>query len=276
IVTRLRESYGDFVLAARKVGIEFIQPAMTLIKWNEQHGEDGRMAAIPSPEELPFVPLPRSLTEQKALVEQMNAQYRDHVRNRVQPFLKRIQRCRTQLVLVDVLRILRNGVDAYNDTSQCIAEILRAYHDAWRPFRGIQQVLFAATKADHATKNYRANMTRLLDELVFKSKGHIKSGIPIASSEWFTSLRSTQEALMEDEKGPVEVLKGMLIGSSEQQAYSPGIVPSEWPEDEEWTFETPKFRFPEWQPRRMPKKDGSILPHMNLDKVIWKILEPCF
>lgn len=280
IFARLRESYGDYVSAAQKAGMEFVQPGRSLIKWDEKHGENSKSRTMPSPEELPFVPLPQSLiessTEQTGLVGQMISQYNRYVDEKVKPFIKRIQRCRSQLVLVDVLRILRNGVDAHNDTRDCITEILRAYHEAWQPFRGVRKVQFAATKADHATKNYRANMTRLLDDLVDKAKGPIKIRTPIVSSEWFTSLRSTQDALIEQHGKPMDVLKGVRIGSSEEQAFNPGLVPSEWPDDEDWTYGNAKYDFPEWQPKRMPKRDGSILPHMNFDKVLWEILESCF
>jgi uncharacterized protein len=267
----LRSAYGRYAFAAREKGLEFIQPAMALLNW---YNRDGGTES-PGPEELPFVPLTGSFAPQGPLIEDMRERYRDYVNNVVTPFVKRIRRCRTQLVLVDVLRVLRNGVEAYNDTRQCIAEILHAYHAAWRLFRGVKRVLFAATKADHATKSYRPNMTRLLDELVFKAKGHIKSGITIASSEWLASVRATEDGKQSVDGRPHEVLVGVLKGSDPQKTrfQEPGAVPAAWPFDENWEFGNGEFDFPEFEPRPVAKGDGAILPHINLDRVIWKILK---
>lgn len=276
ILAQLRAGYSRYVLAAYEAGLEFVQPSMTLIRWSEPSAQGHPRAKSPNADELPFVPLPKPLESRPELVERMTACYQEHLERQVKPFVKRIQRCHRQLVLVDVLRVLRNGVEAYNDTSRCIAEILRAYHNAWGPFHRIQQVLFAATKADHAPKNQRVNLTKLLDDLVFKARGAIRGIIPVASSEWFTSLQSTQDALTQFDGRPLDVLQGVRLGSQEIQAYHPGVVPMEWPEDEHWTLGNPMYDFPEWRPQQIPKKDGAILPHLNLDRIIWKILENCW
>jgi predicted YcjX-like family ATPase len=180
-------------------------------------------------------------------------------------------------VLVDVLKILRHGVVAYNDTRECISEILHAYHSPWRPFKGIKRVIFAATKADHATKSYRPNMTRLLDELISKAKGPIVNGVAIEKSEWFTSVRATSDGRSEWDGRPCEVLIGTMKGNTGQVIkYYPGVVPAEWPGNDEWVLDNRAYNFPEFEPLQLAKRDGAALPHLNLDRIIWKVLKGCF
>ncbi|HAB13425.1 MAG TPA: hypothetical protein DCE47_17230 [Planctomycetaceae bacterium] len=282
ILRSLRTAYARYAQAARRQGLEFIQPAMTLISWNERCDSSDQLPE-PTEDELPFVPLPSSSdsedesdSEIEQLRKQLTASFDKHKKRRVKPFLKRIRKCNNQLVLVDVLRILQNGKHAYNDTRQCIAEILRAYHTAWKPFGGINRALFAATKADHATKNSRSNMSKLLDALVTKAKGQLKGGIRTPESEWFTSIRVTKDAKERDGEKR-EVLNGTVKGRAEGPLnYLCGKVPPEWPNDENWVFGNPAYAFTEFEPTQLPTIDGSLWPHVNLDRVIWKILEGCF
>lgn len=274
IAEALHTAYSRYVLAARDAGMELIQPAMTLLKWHHRRETDPQSPELPLPDELPFVPLPACLDGEEVLWKDMAARYQDHVKQHVNPFLARIRGCNAQLVLVDVLRVLRNGVDVFNDTSRCIAEILAAYHRKdWWP-SGIKCILFAATKADHAAKNYRSNMTRLLGDVVQKAQGAVRGNVAIANPEYFSSLRATKDATAQLDGMPVEVLEGLRRGENTQGAYCPGVVPQEWPED--WSANEQRHQFPEWEPRTFPKKNGTRLPHINLDKVIWKLFASYF
>ncbi len=278
----LRTAYARYAEAARKQGLEFIQPAMTLVDWYERC-DTSDQPPNPTKQELPFVPLPgspdseeQSDPEIEQLRKQLTASFERYKKRRVKPFRKRIRKCNTQLVLVDVLRVLQNGKHAYNDTRQCIAEILRAYHAAWKPFGGIKRALFAATKADHATKQSRGNMSRLLDALVTKAKGQLKGGIRTPESEWFTSIRVTREG-REAGGQKREVLNGTEKGKSDEPMnFLCGKVPPEWPIEEDWVYGNPAYGFTEFEPTQLPTIDGSLWPHVNLDRVIWKILEGCF
>lgn len=274
-----REAYAHYAQAARQVGFEFVQPAMTLIEWyerNERCGRGDERWDVPSEEELPFIPLPELPPAAPRLVGEMNLRYKKYLEDNIKPFYKRIQRCDTQLVLVDVLRILKHGVDAFNDTRDCITEILQAYHGSWRPLRRVKRVLFAATKADHALKSNRSNMTKLLDDLVGKAKGTVSGNIPIQPAEWFTSIRATKDGTTKRDGRPLGVLVGRKIGEIDEKSRNPGIVPDEWPDDAGWRFGNKEFDFPEFEPSRLSKLNSKPWPHLNLDQVIWRILQDCF
>ena len=69
--------------------------------------------------EMPFVPLDQGMREaHPALLGQMETRYKVYVANIVSPFLSRIGTCTHQIVLVDILDILRRGPQHHNRVRQ--------------------------------------------------------------------------------------------------------------------------------------------------------------
>ena len=63
---------------------------------------------------------------------------------------------------------------------------------------------------------------------------------------------------------------------------NPGPVPREWPDrlipltTEPWVAGNDFYDFPRFSPPRFPARDGAPVCHLNLDELLWDILEPCF
>ena len=152
-----------------------------------------------------------------------------------------------------------------------------------RPATGIERVVFAATKADHATKSHRHNMVVLLEWLVQLARASVARRVRDVQYEWFTSIRGTEDVTGAHMDRPIEALKGRHKEAPETQKpyWYPGIVPSDWPTPladgtAAWPFDDQRFRFLEFLPLALPLLDGAPWPHMNLDTVLWKVLGACF
>lgn len=291
----LRASYATVFLAAMQGRMEMLQPAMT---FGARNGTDpeawGRRA-------LPFVPLPPTVRREQPVFQENRREYNDYVQHRVRPFVKRLAHVDRQVVLVDVLRVLKNGVDCFNDTRECLAAIMGAYRYASRyPFMTrflphrlraaprIAQVMFVATKADHALRSHRSNMRILLDDLVRRATGRIadqaNGQAPERSFEYLASLRSTTDTETRAGGRPREALRGRQFESTDGPAegdWNPGVVPDTWPDPmpnrrDVWPMDDVRYDFPSFSPACLPLRDGATWPHLNLDRILWRLLADCF
>lgn len=265
----LRTAYGRYVWEARRRGLEFLPPGAALLPWLQRHEGCADPPPAPTETELPFVPLCLLPGNNQSLIVEMWNRYEDYKRSQVKPFIKRIRRCDRHLVLVDVLRVLRNGCAAHNDFQECLSKIIRMYYRRW--FNSIRRVLFAATKADHATNDNRPNLALLLDEMVSKAKGQTTTN-KVMSSHWFTSIRSTRDAIGEKDEREIQLLRGVKNGAAEATSTYPGSVPPSIPNGRNWTFDNLTYKFPEFVPSPLPRANGVALEHMNLDEIIWNLL----
>jgi hypothetical protein len=280
VIKPLRIASGKYAKQARKDMLEFVQPSITLSKWvpDNPDGDD------PGQEFLPFVPLVESFPSDSSLRRQMELAYRQFVETQVDPFVKRLRCYDDQIVLVDVLRVLRNGVECFNDTAECLAAVVGAYRYSSHRWRsGIRNVLFAATKADHATKAHRPNLSRLLDDLIRRARGKI--ALPTLDDErgwdcaWFTALRATEDHEGLYEGRPMQALMGVRKDAPDDapKKWNPGVVPDEWPtgghgEAEPWCLGNQRFAFPEFSPPRLPLRDGVEWKHLSMDKLLWNVI----
>lgn len=287
----LRNAYGRFIAIARTAGMEMLQPGIALAS----------LASLAQPAEqitdwheglLPFVPLPPSVPDDHAAKFELAKRYDAYCKLRVQPFLNRVGTSSRQIVLVDVLRVLRNGVDCYNDTQRCLASIMEAYRyngvgrqfarnlpPGLRPAERVGRVIFAATKADQALKSHRGNLVRLLETLVRKAQARCATGVGPVRHEWFTSLRATADRQGQWNGRPAEALFGKLVGEDTATDRNPGTVPSDWPsgaDTDPWPFGSEQYKFPDFSPPSLPPRDGVPWPHLNLDCLLWQVLADCF
>ncbi len=193
-LSRLRAAYADYVAAAHANHFEMIQPGMALLPWTRNLASN-RGSNDPGRNILPFVPIPPDANGLEELRQSLRDAYMRYVENDVARFVRDLGTSSTQVVLVDVLRILSNGLPCYNDTSRCLESTLTAYQYPGNWFkprrhaardlgnkaigwayqcpnnwfkRRIRRVVFVAAKADHALNAHRPNMARLLETLVEK------------------------------------------------------------------------------------------------------------
>lgn len=284
LLSHLRAVYADYVAAAHLNYFEMIQPGMALLPWTRNLPAN-RGPSDPGCNILPFVPLPEEAAMRKGLENlrrSLREAYGRYVENDVSRFIQALSASSSQIVLVDVLRVLSNGLPCYNDTRQCLESILTAYRYSGKWFgKRIRRVVFVAAKADHALNGHRPNMARLLETLVEKARGRIGGGLS-PRYRWLASLRATSDAVDRKSGRPQELLRGTLVDEQEESVWNPGPVPSEWPDrvipptTEPWVVGNDFYQFPRFAPPHFPARDGAPVAHLNLDELLWDILEPCF
>ena len=125
---------------------------------------------------LGFCPLPlpagtRARAGSPAAV--METRFDAYKRNVVQPFFLQLARgVDRQIVLVDVLRALNAGEEAFTDHRQALETILQTFRYSrrgllqWLFGARIDRVLFAATKADHVPALQRDHLAALIANMV--------------------------------------------------------------------------------------------------------------
>ena len=206
----------------------------------------------------------------------------------MRPFFRTAARCSRQIVLVDVMRVLRRGVHSYNDTRRSLRRVLDAYGYAEQrhplsPLRlldlfatKVDRVLFVATKADQCTKATRGNLRYLLEELVEPKRRELAVGLPDGRPRvtFCAAHRSTEDAAKEFEGRQLSCLRGHRADKAADKdgPWFPGEIPPAWPDDQ-WDPEQSQFIFPDFLPARLPMRDGALAPHINLDKVFWHTVE---
>ena len=306
-LSKLRAAYADYVATAHARHFEMIQPGMALLPWTRKLGSC-HASGDPGRNILPFVPVPAEVQVPEQLRHSLQQAYEHYVENDVAHFVSDLSKSSTQVVLVDVLRVLSNGLQCFNDTRRCLEATLTAYQYPGKWFKPriladkgghrktigqlyrylgkwfrsrIRRVVFAATKADHALNGDRPHLAGLLATLVDKARGQI-GGVLSPRYRWLASLRATLDGVSRKDGRPREFLKGRLVGAEIESVWNPGLVPNEWPDrmiphtDEPWVAGNDFYRFPRFMPPRFPARDGAEVPHLNLDELLWDILEPCF
>jgi predicted YcjX-like family ATPase len=273
-------AYRSFCIAARDVGI--ILPPV-----------DAGMNLDPSLS-LPFFPLPAEMQKSHPLLWQATAKkYDAYLSESVSPFLTRVSGCNHQIVLVDILGILKKqDPNEFNRARKAISDILRSFrylnhgNRRWvAPLRRatqdvlstlricqprIQQVAFVCTKADQAAAGSRRNLLALLQQLVDQAATEIRfqlGSLGRISYHFSAAHRCTKDSTTEYQGQKLSVLVGRLkeCTKNAEEPIFPGEVPTEWPTTSTWEG----FRFPDFAPRILPAINGASLDHINLDEILF-------
>lgn len=238
----------------------------------------------------PFFPLNSAMRQRlPSAHKRLKQDYAAYLKSSVTPFLQRIAACSHQIILVDVLDVLRTGIDEFNEIREQMQRALDCYRQANRgafnyllsmlPVFGkplIRKVTFCATKVDQATRDHRDNLISLLQDLFVRAEQALHFDrrsikkiefIPIAAH------KCTDDVDVDHEGKPIVALLGRRLDSDSQaeEVIYPGRVPQQWPEyKEKWQA----FRFPDFLPRRLPDlASGRPLPNINMDQVLFSIVE---
>ena len=158
-----------------------------------------------------------------------------------------------QIVLVDVLRALLAGRDAFEDTRLALDAIL----DSFRYGHGgilsqllfgshIDRVLFAATKADHVPDIQRDHLAALLRNMVAFPAIDVTSSYARMEVTALASVISTAEDSQEIEGHRVQVVVGWPVGSNRQAKFFVGNVPIRPPRPDAWA--SPFLSVPVFEP----------------------------
>ena len=231
---------------------------------------------ISDPTLLWFCPMPFSVgarAREGSMAALMEARFEGYKRVVVQPFFTQLARgVDRQIVLVDVLRALNDGEDAFADQRLALETILTAFRFGRRSLlrllfgARIDRVLFAATKADHVPALQRDHLEALMANIVAVPTLRAKEAHARVAATALASIRCTEDGTDVIEGHKVDVVIGLPEGGDRRIRFFPGIVPVTPPPAGFWGERFTEF--PVFQPPRIAPAAGDGVPHINLDKAL--------
>lgn len=267
---RLAVGFREYLEAARVAGFSDLTPGRFLLP--------GDLEGSPV---LTFAPLEGVERARKAsLYHEFERRYESYKRNVVRPFYREhFARIDRQVVLVDVLGALSAGPQAFEDLRQTMADILTAF----RPGRNnilsrilsghkVENLLFAATKADHLHHTQHGALTALTEALLREAKDRADFAGAATTAMSIAALRTTIEDSVEHAGRTVEVVKGRRLDTGATAASFPGALPIDpshllaparsgakvWP--------TGGYKVMEFAPAPLTLRPGEGPPHIRLDR----------
>jgi len=175
-----------------------------------------------------------------------------------------------QIVLVDVLRALLAGRDAFDDTRLALDAILESFRYGHggvlsRLLFGprIDKVLFAATKADHVPDIQRDHLAALLRNMAAFPALEVRSSYAQLDVTALASVISTAEESQEIDGQRVQVVVGRPVGSNKQSKFFVGNVPIRPPRADAWG--SPFLNVPVFEPPAIDPSPVDGIAHINLD-----------
>jgi uncharacterized protein len=265
VAKRLHDRYCAYLRDARdRHGLSFLQPGRFLCP-----GALGQVsylwfapldiaegADVFEPHTLGALMAERFEAYKREVVERF---YRDHFR-----YYSR------QIVLVDVLRALLAGRDAFDDTRLALDAILESFRYGHggilsRLLLGphIDKVLFAATKADHVPDIQRDHLAALLRNMAAFPALEVRSSSAQMEVTALASVISTAEESQEIEGQRVQVVVGRPLGSNKQSKFFVGNVPIRPPRADAWG--SPFLNVPVFEPPAVDPSPVEGIAHINLD-----------
>jgi uncharacterized protein len=181
-----------------------------------------------------------------------------------------------QVVLVDVIEALQNGYKCYRDMKAGLKKMLDIYDHKNKNFiaqwfsPSIKKVLFVATKADQVAASQHANYALLLEDMIDEiRRGMEISHIDIAS-QIVSALKSTVTIEKKHEGMMLSFVRGVLAEDGRMHDLYPGEMPSTFPNKKEWN--TDNYAYKRFLPSQRPYRDNEALEHINMDKVVQKLI----
>ncbi|ADN09325.1 YcjX family protein [Sulfurimonas autotrophica] len=224
---------------------------------------------------LVFAPLPPNAA--KELFKSYEKRYNRYVKEIVKDIqLEHFKGFERQVVLVDVLEALQNGYDCYSDMKNGLKSMLALYEHKNKNFLSqwfspsIKKVLFCATKADQVAASQHANFSALLVDMIDDLQkeldiSHIKTNTQIVAA-----LKSTVTIEKKYEGQTLSFIRGILEEDGEMHDLYPGKMPIRFPSKAE--FDTSKYGYKNFLPPKKPYRENESLAHINMDRVIRKLI----
>ncbi len=181
-----------------------------------------------------------------------------------------------QVVLVDVIESLENGYDCYNDMREGLKSILSLYDHNQKNFLlqwfspSIKKVLFVATKADQVAASQHANFATLLEEMVSEFRRELDISHIETETQIVSSLKSTTTIEKKYDGKQLSFVRGILEEDGQLHDLYPGEMPSQFPTKASWQKDN--YAFKRFMPSKRSYKEGEALEHINMDKVVEKLL----
>ncbi len=221
----LADGFTGYLNAARADGLSDLTPGRFLLP--------GDLAGSPV---LTFAPLADpSNAPRKSLYREFDRRFESYKARVVKPFFRdHFAKIDRQIVLVDVLGAIHAGPAALEDLRRTMADILMAFRPGRNAFltrifagRRVEKILFAATKADHLHHAQHPALTAITEALLREARDRAQfSGAQTAAMS-IAALRTTVEETVDHRDGPLDVVRGRLLGSGKQAAFHPGALPAD-------------------------------------------------
>jgi predicted YcjX-like family ATPase len=265
VARQAHELYRDFLIDARdRHGLSYLQPGRFLCPGALRELAYLRFAPLEMPADMPA-------PSENLLGGLMAQRFETYKRELVAPFYERhFQRYSRQIVLVDVLRALLAGREAFEDIRAALAVVV----DSFRYGHGgvlsklllgahIDKVLFAATKADHVPDIQRDHLAALLRNMVALPALDVMSSHAHMDVAAIASVISTEEDTQEIDGQRVQVVVGRPVGAKKRSKFFVGNVPIRPPRANAWgsTF----LNIPVFEPPPIDPAPVDGIAHINLD-----------
>jgi len=263
---RAHELYRRFLETARmQEGLSLLQPGRFL--------NPGRLTGDPLLEFCPMPGVAEVRPSPGSLAAVMESRFDAYKRGVIRPFFSQLaRRVDRQIVLVDVLRALNAGEEAFTDQARALETILQAFRFGrrgllrWLFGARIDRILFAATKADHLPALQRDHLESLIADMVAVPRLRAERAHATAVATALASIRCTEDGTDTIDGRRVDVVIGLPQGGQRRIRFFPGIVPMAKPPTGFWGERFTEF--PVFQPPRIDAAAANGIPHVNLDKVL--------
>ncbi len=262
---RAHDGYCAYLLAARdRHGLSFLQPGRFLCPGALGATPYLRFAPLDVGEDIDAFP-PHSLGA--LMAERFETYKREAVTAFYQDHWRHYSR---QIVLVDVLRALLAGRDAFDDTRLALDAILESFRYGHGGILSklllgphIDKVLFAATKADHVPDIQRDHLAALLRNMAAFPALEVKGSNAQFDVTALASVISTAEDIQEIDGQRLQVVVGRPVGSNKQAKFFVGNVPIRPPRADAWG--KPFLNVPVFEPPAIDPAPVDGIAHINLD-----------
>ena len=236
VARQAHDLYCAFLREARdRHALSFLQPGRFLCR--------GSIGELPylwfAPLEVPEdIETPPPGTLGALMADRFDVYKREAVGRFYEDHFRRYSR---QIVLVDVLRALLAGREAFDDTRLAIEAILQSFRYGAggllaRLLHGshIDKVLFAATKADHVPEIQRDHLAALLQNMAAFPAIDVASANAQIDITALASVVSTTDDTQELDGQRVQVVVGRPVGAKKQAKFFVGTVPIKPPRPDAW------------------------------------------
>ncbi len=265
IEKELVEKYTNFLYKCNNSKLSLIQPGRFIMPANLKDNEI-----------LYFTPLPKTMAlAQDSYYLTFKARYERYVEEFVKEFhLNHFSKFDRQVVLVDVLKALKNGYYPFEDMVKTLKIIMSIYsyeklNFFTRLFKTkIDKVIFCATKADHVANNQHNNYKSLLEMIIKEAKGEIDIQGVQTISTIISSIKSTENLVKIHDNRRLSCLKGKIVGDDKEVIIYPGEVPEYFPTKDDW--DTDYFDFPDFAP--IPFVQNKAVDNIRMEDIIFELL----
>ncbi len=266
---QFHDHYSEYLKRLHYDGFSFVQPGRFL--------EPGDMKDDPL---LLFCPLPapKGEVDEDSIYAHFEARYNQYIQEVVKRlYLEHFEQFDTQIILVDLLKTLENGYDVFEDMHLSFKNILKSFtygsnNIFTRFFKfEINQVVFAATKADHIPLSQHNSYKKLLEEMIWDLKReldvrHIHTDVTVLSA-----VKSTQDVRAKIDGKEVDCIRGIVHGEKEFSTHYPGLLPKNYQDKHFW--ENTNFHFTKFSPISFPLRDTNAVEHIRMDRLLYNIFK---